>query len=363
MGSWHSKLSKLIQWAIIFLCVFFLMFASYYFLVYTNKEEKVSSEKQAEITKGTEEQNEITVHKGTIESIMDNAIIISGMKYLYTSTVQAVLNTKNEEALKHAEIQFNVKDDNTIIQINRLQLQASGKPSSDKTDNIVMSGSSEAFSGDLIVQADYITIKDIKIDGNLTITEENSHQVMCDNVLVNGQTIIAGKGQAVLNNVQLNHLSSETNTAVDGESSVGTLTVNKEAAVIVGEEASVQLYVPAVNNTTLSLYGEVETLKADTVFLMTGSGRIKELILQKDSSLTSDFSGKITNLLLPDDEKPEVYIKDYDKLAGSIDKVNGKLVENHPSVSDTYERNNTKTPKAPEHFSIKIPDITIPKTP
>ncbi|MFT8323169.1 MAG: hypothetical protein ABF649_20080 [Bacillus sp. (in: firmicutes)] len=357
MGKW-SKLSISMQRTILFLFVFSVMLTSY-MLIVEKRETDNKRDNIKEVTVG----NPVTDNKGKIEDISDTEINISGVKYEYAVTLRAILRAENKMVLKQAEVEFTVNN-NKIDHINRIQLQSSGASSTVKAANyLVLSGDNKEFNGDIVVNADYIMIRDININGNFTSTDQNNHFLYLDNVQVEDQTLIASKGQVFLKDTHLNKVSNEANLVLRAKSEVEELKQTKEATVIVEKQAVINKYIPIVNNSTLSLYGEIKTIEADTSFLLTGTGTIRQLLLEKHSSLSSIFTGEITNLLLPNGKSPQLLLVDYDELIESIEKVNGKLVDNNSTVSEFYKHQKSEALKVPENNGIKSPDIKKPVQP
>ncbi|HHY73675.1 MAG TPA: S-layer homology domain-containing protein [Bacillus bacterium] len=122
---------------------------------------------------------------GVIEKITSNSVKISGITYTLTSSVKNILGTHNDDVLNGAKIEF-VQSDGLIRTITKLELNENGRSSS----KLVLDGKDGTIAGNLIVNADYVSLKSIKVDKELTITYKMKNDFYAEDVIVNGGTNI-----------------------------------------------------------------------------------------------------------------------------------------------------------------------------
>lgn len=101
-----------------------------------------------------------------IGSISGSSVYINGIAYRVDASLRDLINETNAPALKGAQIEGQIIGE-TLKSISSLTLNAEG------TNNriLVLDGNDSTFSGELIIQGNYIRFKNWTVTGQVTITE------------------------------------------------------------------------------------------------------------------------------------------------------------------------------------------------
>lgn len=170
-----------------------------------------------------------------IEDVTADGIVIGGTTYTASDSVKGILGEKNAAILKGAVIEFE-ETNGVISKIDSLQLNAAGSSSAvEFENNLVLDGKGNTV-GKLVVDANYITIKNLTVESDLTITEKLENDFYAEKVTVKGNTVVEGGDDntvvfkdSSLNNVDLN--KSGLHFEAKGSTTLGTLTVSKSAKI------------------------------------------------------------------------------------------------------------------------------------
>ncbi len=303
------------------------------------------------------------IQEQTIEEIQGSNITISGTTYAVSSEVKGILHEKNASVLQNATIAFN-KVENEITSIEFFKLNQSGTVESP----LVLDGGNQVIAGDVEISGDYLSLTNIKIDGDLTLNNEVDHQFSSENLTVEGKVSFVEDEKEVsissLNQTKLNFSNSKlqqlvvsknnVNVAATGTTSFEEVTVTANAEIsgqnltipkltlrngTLSIEAAIDsLVVDSANEVTLLGQGNInnlEIIQQGNVYLET-KGTIRELnIANENATVNIGADTKLTNVTLPNDQKVEKFIRNFDDIKGNIEKVAGEklpIEDLHPDL-------------------------------
>lgn len=240
-----------------------------------------------------------------VESVTDSSITLSGKSYDLASDVRDLLNDRNSAALKNATIKVETRD-KTITKVTYLELNgASDKKSS---DNVVLDGGT--VNGDMKVKRDYVSLKNVKVKGDLEITKDVSRSFYSYRVTVDGKTRVnGGSSDAVtfesadLSKVEIN--KKGVRVELTGSMKTGEITVLDNAILI------------ADSDITLS-----QVTVKDGVSSIEVKAKIKRLEIEnKSTRLTLGDRARIDRLILASSADVKNVVKNYQDVKGKIDQV------------------------------------------
>ena len=265
----------------------------------------------------------------TIEGVSGNTVTISGYDYTVDGEASGILNEENADALKNAKVSFD-SNGSKIARVKDLQLNSNGT----SDEKVVLDGGNNKVFGDLTINADSVSVKNVTVEGNLIIAGDD---VDADGITVKGDTIVGESSTAALSNVK---------TAADGQqvtfknSTLGKLVINEKDANVTIEGTTKVAKLVVEQNAAITVEGNAEvseiTVTGDaTEVELNGSAEVDTLVVEsKDAKITLGSGVKVGNIALPEDTKVEDVIANYDDVKDQIDKVNGETPdESTPPVT------------------------------
>lgn len=287
-----------------------------------------------------------------VENVTDSSITLSGKSYDLASDVRDLLNDRNSAALKNATIKVETRD-KTITKVTYLELKgASDKKSS---DNVVLDGGT--VNGDMKVKRDYVSLKNVKVKGDLEITKDVSRSFYSYRVTVDGKTRVnGGNSDAVtfesadLSKVEIN--KKGVRVELTGSMKTGEITVLDNATLV------------ADSDITLS-----QVTVKDGVSSIEVKAKIKRLEIEnKSTRLTLGDRARIDRLVLASSADVKNVVKNYQDVKGKIDQVSytsssGSSRDNDRNSSSdkevTYTRSEDSLGTIYKDLKISGDDITI----
>ncbi|OAB42250.1 DUF4073 domain-containing protein [Paenibacillus glacialis] len=291
-----------------------------------------------------------------IEQINNDTITISGKNYALSESLKKLFKN-NSEALAKAKVKFK-DENNTIISITYLELAQSGKPADtgkpEFSGNIVFDGNGANIEGSLKVAADYVTLKNINIQGNLNIGSELYNDFYALNVNVKGNTLVNGgdENTVVFDKAQLSAMTiNKKNVHVEAKNmtTIGDVTVHSELSSLWGDSSVVYGHVK-LQDTVRSFWNyanikELQITASKEETILSGNGRIDKLeisgegkakimttvpigtiiIKNKDAQITLPLNVNIANLVLPEGVKAQDIISNYEQVKTHIGQLNNNV--------------------------------------
>jgi len=206
--------------------------------------------------------------KSEIVNITNNTVELADGTFRVQANLKSLFNTTNLAALKGAIVTVTAQD-GLIGKVTSIELAASGTASK----SLILDGDKATLAGNLKVTGDYVSVKNLLIEGNLEIGNKVKNALLGEGTTVKGKTNI-----------------SEGASIVTINTSVTSLLIDTVSEVTVDGIANL---------------GEVE-------------------IKSKDAKVTLGTDVKIGNLVLPAGVEAKDVIKNFDAVKGNIQKINGK---------------------------------------
>ncbi|WP_167577950.1 S-layer homology domain-containing protein [Ammoniphilus sp. YIM 78166] len=308
---------------------------------------------------------ELLQRPAILEQIKDNRVTISGVTYEFTERVKALFDPRNAAILEGANIRIGLLD-GKIDQIKYLEIKSGGQaaqpPEREFARNLLLDGQGVMIEGDLKIAADFISVKDLTIKGDLVITPGLEQDFYSERLQVHGKTYINGGDSntvvfqnAMLGQVEVN--KPEVRVEALGGSLVGELVINTNT-VIVGDASSVipkvsiqdganrvelnasidQLMITSATGTEIKGDATINTVSVQTsspVALNT-SGQVGNLaVVDSKASLTLGTDTKVDNLTLPQGVTAQNVVSNFSTVAQQISQVNGTTATAAPTSSSS----------------------------
>lgn len=282
-----------------------------------------------------------------IEAVTDTTLKANGNTYQIAANLKGLFNSKNAAVLKNANVKFELQN-NQITKVTYLEIVESGKSATTEFDgNLVLDAGNASVAGDVKVSANYISLKNLTINGNLEIGKELLNDFYSSNLVVKGQTIVNGgdTNTVVFENGSLRAVTvNKQNVRVEakGNTTLTEMTINSDATItadagVIIPKVSVQSGVKSLelnaNVKDLSLQsredfvlsgnGSIDNVKVETnkkVNLIV-KGTIKNLELTSNATITLDPALKIDKLVLPAGTDPSKVISNYDTIKDNVGSV------------------------------------------
>lgn len=336
----------------------------------------------------------------TISNITNETLVTSEETYILSDEQKKWINPSNLAALKGAILKLTSKE-NKIEKIQSIELTAEGTPStaiaSPYENHVEFDGKGATIDSNVIVNGDYITVKNTTIKGDLHVGKGVKNSFFSEFIKVEGKTTIddsllvasqtksyksftakvastnnfpvalneiTAKGRVVFSEFQLGDVGIDKNADVIflsktfGTSKVGEIVANSnvtltaESSVVLPKVVIAQAATDVVINSNIASLqvtttGDVKlTGKSDIVnlTLMTKAsvnlqtmGRVSNLeINNKETTVTIGTVTKIGNLVIPTGLKPADIIGNYNSIKVNVEQVGGKK---NPDLSDSSSGN------------------------
>lgn len=240
-----------------------------------------------------------------IEKIADdNTITISGKTYAPAASLNGILNNNNGAVLQNAKIQF--KENNGIItDITYLQINSSGQTSDQEfSKNTTLDGNGNTINGKLEINANYVTVKNIIVSGDLEITSKLQNDFYSEKITVKGKTIVKGgdDNTVVFKDANLGIVDVQkkgVRVESKGQTSIKELVLSSDATIAADEN----IIIPKVtmnngaNLVQLDGYMNLVDMKNSDAATLKGTAVIKELQVNSQSTLSlaiTNIIGKVT---------------------------------------------------------------------
>lgn len=281
----------------------------------------------------------------TIDAITKTTVTINGQTYTLADNVKGIINPVNAVALTNAKIDFKATDDQ-ITDITYLSLVENGQATDEEfAGNVVLDGGNGTISGNLSINANYATVKNINVQGDLFIGKQLQNDFYSENLVVEGETTINGgdDNTVVFNNGTFNKVNVDKKgvrvkvdgtTTIDDMSVVSDSTISGDAklgkVVIAGMATSVildadvaDLQLAGANALTIAGAGHVDelTVNGKKAVTLDMTGTIGKLIANQIASLTLNQNVKIDELQLPENSKAEDIVSDFASFKDNIGKI------------------------------------------
>ncbi|WP_096552434.1 beta strand repeat-containing protein [Ureibacillus thermosphaericus] len=277
--------------------------------------------------------NEISIK---ISDISGNTITAGNEKYEISNALQGLFNTSNKAALKDAVVKAKVNN-GQIVSVTSLELNAAGKEGA----LVTLDAKNASIAGDLKVNADFIAVKNLKVDGNITLTNKVSKEFSASGVTAKGELIIAAAKNEV---ASLTPVAAElTGPKVNLENVTITKVEVQRDGVAIASNSKLPEVVVTASVSTIQIDADVTKVivDVDVKITVTGTGNIDEVAIQKAVELALQVAGevaklsvnnenakvevgtnvKIQTVVVPEGKTANSVITNYNSVRSNIDKV------------------------------------------
>ncbi|WP_084591296.1 S-layer homology domain-containing protein [Ureibacillus sinduriensis] len=298
------------------------------FAVFIHRAENVKSQPVENIT---------TSVNFTVESVASNQVQTSTGSYAIDASLQSFF-AGNAIALKGADIKAVIQE-GKVVRIEDLSVNSAGTA----TTPVVIDGANTTIAGNLQVNADYVSVKNLNVEGHITLSANVINSYLSDNVDAKGDFIIAEAGPvavASLNemaanttkgpkvdlrnssqksvHIKRNHVEFISNTRVPEiivTANGSSITINADVG---------QVTINGSANIEIKGSGNIEKLTVDQAkeIALNITGQIKELIVMKgDSKVEIGVGLRIAKLVIPDGVTAGQVIRNFEAVKGQIEAI------------------------------------------
>ncbi|WP_147381847.1 S-layer homology domain-containing protein [Paenibacillus nanensis] len=224
-----------------------------------------------------------------IDEVTDHQVVINGATYSAGAKVAGILRKANAEILQGAKIEFTYTPiGRTIRSITFLQIQNGGAPAQpdapEFSGNAVLDGNGSEIDGNLGVNADFVTLKHMKVTGNLAIMQGVEQDFYAERLQVLGDTIVEG---------------GDTNTVVFADSSLNPVEVRKKEVRV---EFAGKTTVPEISVFTNAVIQADQGIQLPKLTVQAGTERLEllgavgQLQIRNDAPVTIAGDAQINRL-------------------------------------------------------------------
>ncbi|HWK21657.1 MAG TPA: chitobiase/beta-hexosaminidase C-terminal domain-containing protein [Ureibacillus sp.] len=232
-----------------------------------------------------------------IENLSNTSIQTTEGKLSFDESLKSIFSTTNASALKGAEITAKVKD-GKIITITALTLNAEGKENAP----VVFDGGNETIAGDVTVNADYLSLKNIKVKGDIKLTSKVVNEFSSNGLISEGELIIGKASNPVASLSNLFAATNDvgpkinlTNTSLDG------IEVGRDNVQLNSDKKLPEIKITAtVSSIEVNADVEKVTINVSVKIEVTGTGTIDQVDLEKAVELALKVAGQVKSLVIED---------------------------------------------------------------
>ncbi|MBM7648427.1 hypothetical protein JOC78_001369 [Bacillus ectoiniformans] len=329
-----------------------------------------------------------------ITNITNQEIVTEAGTYTLSADLKKWLNPTNLTVLKGAEITLVVKD-GKVEKVESVELTANGSVSTDSNNpyanHVVFDAKGAVIDADIIVNADYVSLKNATIKGDLHLGKGIENSFYSDGVKVEGKTVVSDEVKAsaqqtskfykslaykqyvskfqaavtanakvtiVFNNSNLGTVQVSTSGVSfesTGSSTVGSVSLSGDVTFKVANSVVIPKIVIAAGVQNVVIDSDVAEIvvEGNQSVTITGSGNFGKVVADgkstvsvqttgrvgtlqtadKDSKFVLGNNTKVDNLVLPVGVKPQDAINNYDSVKGNVGQVGG--VKNPDATAPT----------------------------
>lgn len=298
---------------------------------------------------------------GTVQTTTAATVLIDGKTYATDDAKIAKLLHSSNTALNGANISVVVKD-NKIIEVKSLTVNSAG----------TIDGGQTVVTGSVIVNADEVTISNLTVKENLTLTQVVITSFTANKLVVNGETIVeevktavrARNTIAALNPARFLAESTETTVTITfNDSSVATFIIKKNNITMNADgtstfsSISVQANKAEINAgsilpeiivsggaTSIELNATIKNIKIDSTenIEVKGNASVKNLEINSTKDVALNVEGTIENVGVQENGKISLgSTTKVGTVKSTDDKPVGDIVSNYDEVATQIDPENT----------------------
>lgn len=284
--------------------------------------------------------------------------------YDIPASLRYFFSSQNFTALRNAKISFE-HDKGTITSITQLELRNSGSAS----NVITLYGNNATLNGNLVIDADYLNVRDLTVTKNLSFSSGTQNYFTGDTLNIKGsttsndyttnsnRTLNLTFTNTTLNTVQLS--KSNTNFTLSNRSFAKSITMKANGTFRTNDISRVNEVSLEGSMTEAVIYSSVPDLSVSTTrdVTLNGSGTFTNFNILTNRLVTINTSGTISTLDIPRDGYVDIssqtwvsnvlipwntsiknVIRNYDSAKYRIERINGVKNPDHtpPYVPPVY---------------------------
>lgn len=241
-----------------------------------------------------------------LQKLGQNNVLLNGNRFNMSPSVAGILTADNQKVLEGAKLSF-ASSGRTITSVKNLQLTSGGAlPAEGQPEfsgNQVFDGHGATLYGNLEVLSDFITIRNVTIQGDLIISAKLQHDFLASGVKVLGTTKVLGgdSNTVVFENSSLAGMDinkPDVHVATFGTTTVDQITVLSNASISADAQISLPKVTVASGAQNVQLSGNIGTVEvtAKQPVTLTGSATIDKMDVQTSSPVRLDGTGTVQTL-------------------------------------------------------------------
>ncbi|WP_010098744.1 S-layer homology domain-containing protein [Ornithinibacillus scapharcae] len=266
--------------------------------------------------------------KAEIEAVTDTTVTINGKDFQLADNVKGIFNAANSGVLEDAVVYVSTDKDDVVYKIRYLELNSSGTDTataeSPIAGHLVLDGNNVTIDGPLIVKGDYLTIKNVTVNGDLTVEGSVENSLSLEGIEVTGNTIFNGTSTDAVAAAATGTVQTTGKITIK-DSALNNVVMNKTNFAIDSNSVIPQLIIGAgVSN--IEINGTVTNLEINSTAPLTinGQATIDNLKVTNNNDLTIGIDGTISNVEIPTGKTAADVIKNYDTVKNKIENINNE---------------------------------------
>lgn len=281
----------------------------------------------------------------TVDSIADSKIKTNRGELIIGEQVKMLLNASNKDALKGALLKGKIVN-GELQEITSLQLTANGTIE----NALTFDGGNATIYGPLIIDADFLIVKNVNVNNQLTITSKVASKIELDHVISQGTLQIEAK--APVSAAALTTKIAETSQSFEAnlkDSTFSKVNIQRNQTNVTSNKKIPQLLVSGdVQTLILNALVDIMSIDVKNNLNLSGNSTIQNLTLENIKEFTLKVIGEITKfninnpnsridigtgltvkeLVIPNTSAIEVIIKNWDTIKNNIINVINQLGQN-----------------------------------
>jgi len=280
----------------------------------------------------------LELNSNSITSFTTKEVTIGNKEYIFDSSLSGLFKESNADALKGAKVEFTEKD-GKLLSIKSLTVVSSGVKA-DKAEfdkNIVLDLTGISLESDLVIEGDYVTLKNGTVNGNLVVDSKVQNDFYSDGITVMGKTVISGGDDntvvfkdATLKNVEVNKL--DVRVELLGTTTLGDVLINNNSKIY---------------SDTDKLLNKV--ILSDKVTQLDLNTRVKELEFKGTQQIKLVGLKAVEKLTIPTNSQLEDIISNYEDVKGII----------NPPTTDGGSTSPTPSNPSPVQSQLSLEKVSL----
>ncbi|WP_159083038.1 S-layer homology domain-containing protein [Lysinibacillus sp. 2017] len=272
-----------------------------------------------------------------VNDYTNTAITVDGNTYSFDSAVKSIFTEANKVALAGASVTAVVKD-GVIKYVNRLVLNNAG------TEESPVVFETNASIGSLVINANYVTVKNAHVTENATITSNVNSEVVLDGVTVAGEVVVDNSIVGALASIDSKFAQDELkgpklklvnaivqslnvkrdNTSIESNTTIPQITIAATVEVVNVDGTVTKITVESTAKLEITGNATIEELILTTLaeLALNIAGQIESLVVENpEATVTVGTGVKVNELTVPEGSTAASIIDNYSSIASQITKV------------------------------------------